>query len=143
MTPPNVSLVLIMVCFWMTLWLVQRFLIRPVSAVLDDRRRRIDGAKQEWSARNEEYQTAVARIEDEVQNAARDAGKSRADARQRAMDARQQAMEAARARADERLVSVVESLDRDAEAVRGDLRLRAEELARLLAGRLLGREMSS
>lgn len=143
MTPPNVSLVLIMVCFWMTLWLVQRFLIRPVSAVLDDRRRRIDGAKQEWSARNEEYLAAVARIEDEVQNAARDASKSRADARQRATDARQLAMEAARARADERLTSVVESLDRDAEAIRGDLHRRAEELARLLAGRLIGREMSS
>jgi F-type H+-transporting ATPase subunit b len=143
MTPPNVSLVLIMVCFWMTLWLVQRFLIRPVSAVLDDRRRRIDGAKQEWSARNEEYLAAVARIEDEVQNAARDASKSRADARQRAMDARQVAMETARARADERLTSVVDDLDKDAEAARGDLRHRAEELARLLAGRLIGREMSS
>ena len=143
MTPPNVSLVLIMVCFWMTLWLVQRFLIRPVSGVLDDRRRRIDGAKQEWTARNEEYLAAVARIEDEVQNAARDASKSRADARQRAMDARQVAMESARARADERLTSVVDDLDKDAEAARGDLLHRAEELARLLAGRLIGREMSS
>ncbi len=143
MSPPNASLVLIMVCFWMTLWLVQRFLIRPVSAVLDDRRRRIDGAKQEWSARNEEYLAAVARIEDQVLNAARDASKSRADARQRAMDARQMAMETARARADERLTSVVDGLDKDAEAARGDLRHRAEELARLLAGRLIGREMSS
>lgn len=143
MTPPNLSLVLIMVCFWMTLWLVQRFLIRPVSAVLDDRRRRIDGAKQEWSARNEEYLAAVARIEDQVLNAARDASKSRAEARQRAMDARQVAMETARARADERLTSVVDGLDKDAEAARGDLRHRAEELARLLAGRLIGREMSS
>jgi F-type H+-transporting ATPase subunit b len=143
MSPPNASLVLIMVCFWMTLWLVQRFLIRPVSAVLDDRRRRIDGAKQEWSARNEEYLAAVARIEDQVLNAARDASKSRAEARQRAMDARQVAMETARARADERLTSVVDGLDKDAEAVRGDLRHQAEELARLLAGRLIGREMSS
>jgi F-type H+-transporting ATPase subunit b len=143
MTPPNVSLVLIMVCFWMTLWLVSRFLIRPVAAVLDDRRRRIDGAKQEWSARHEEYLAAVARIEDEVQNAARDAAKSRADARQRATDARNLALEKARARSDERLTSVVESLDEDAEAARGDLRKRAEELARLLAGRLLGREMAS
>ena len=143
MSPPNASLVLIMVCFWMTLWLVQRFLIRPVSAVLDDRRRRIDGAKQEWSARNEEYLAAVARIEDQVLNAARDASKSRAEARQRAMDARQTAMETARARADERLTSVVDDLDKDAQAARGDLRHRAEELARLLAGRLIGREMSS
>ncbi|TFG39060.1 MAG: hypothetical protein E4H44_02810 [Candidatus Aminicenantes bacterium] len=143
MSPPNASLVLIMVCFWMTLWLVQRFLIRPVSAVLDDRRRRIDGAKQEWSARNEEYLAAVARIEDQVLNAARDASKSRAEARQRAMDARQTAMETARARADERPTSVVDGLDKDAEAARGDLRHQAEELARLLAGRLIGREMSS
>jgi F-type H+-transporting ATPase subunit b len=132
-----------MVCFWVTLWLVHRYLIRPVSAVLDDRRRRIDGAKQEWSARNEEYLAAVARIEEQLQNAARDAGKSRADARQRAMDARQLALETARAQADERLASVVKSLDTDAESVRGELHRRAEELARLLAGRLLGREMIS
>lgn len=143
MTPPNASLVLIMVCFWLTLWLVQRFLIRPVSLALDDRRRRIDGAKQEWSARNEEYLSAVARIEGELQNAARDAAKSRADARLQAMDKRHLALETARARADERLAQVVASLETDAQAVRGDLRRRAEELARLLAGRLLGREMSS
>jgi F-type H+-transporting ATPase subunit b len=132
-----------MVCFWMTLWLVNRFLIRPVAAVLDDRRRRIDGAKQEWSARHEEYLTAVARIENELQDAVRDAAKSRADARQRAMEARNLALETARARADERLVSVVESLDEAAENARGELRRRAEELSRLLAGRLLGREMTS
>ncbi len=143
MTPPNASLVLIMVCFWVTLWLVHRYLIVPVSAVLADRRRRIDGAKQEWSARNEEYLSAVARIEDQLQNAARDAAKCRADARQRAMDGRHLALETARARADERLASVVESLEKDAEAARGELHRRAEELARLLAGRLLGREMSS
>jgi F0F1-type ATP synthase membrane subunit b/b' len=85
----------------------------------------------------------VARIEEQLQNPARDAGKSRAEARQQAMDARQRALETARAQADERLASVVESLEKDAEAVRGELHRRAEELARLLAGRLLGREMSS
>ena len=143
MTPPNASLVLIMVCFWMTLWLVNRFLIRPVAAVLEDRRRRIDGAKQEWTARTEEYLAAVARIEDEMQIAIRDAAKSRADARQRAMEERNRALEAARARADERLVSVVESLDEDAEKARAELHRRAQELAQILAGRLLGREMSS
>lgn len=143
MSPPNASLILIMVCFWVTLWLVHRYLIRPVSAVLTDRRRRIDGAQQEWSARNEEYRAGVARIEEQLQNTARDAGKSRAEARQRAMDDRQRALETARAQADERLASVVESLDEDAEAVRGELHRSAEELARLLAGRLLGREMSS
>ncbi len=104
MSPPNLSLILIMVCFWVTLWIVHRFLIRPVGTVMGERRRRIDDAQQEWSAKNEEYLAAVARVEEEVSTAAKDAAKIRADARQHAMDARQAALDQARARADERLV---------------------------------------
>ncbi len=141
MTPPNMSLIFVMICFWVTLWIVNRFLIRPVAAVMDDRHHRIDEAQMEWSAKNEEFLTAVAKVEEEVASAARDAGKVRADARQLAMDARQKTLDEARAKADERLNAVLEDLDREADAVRGDLRTRVEELARLLAGRLLGREL--
>jgi len=142
MTPPNLSLILIMVCFWVTLWIVHRYLIRPVGTVIGERRRRIDGAQQEWSAKNEEYLAAVSRVEDEVAAAAKDAAGIRADARQKAMDERQTALERARASADERLTSVLDTLDKEAESARSDLRSRAEELARLLAGRLLGREFA-
>ena len=143
MTPPNLSLIFIMVCFWVTLWIVHRFLIRPVGSVIAERSRRIEDAQQEWSAKNEEYLAAVARVEDEVAAAAKDAAKLRADARQRAMDDRQATIEAARARADDRLADVLATLDKETDAARADLRSRAEELARLLAGRLLGRELAS
>lgn len=139
----DLSLILVMVCFWMTLWLVQRFLIRPVGAVVDDRRRRIDGAQQEWTARNEEYLGAIAKVEDELVSAAKESAKVRNEARERAMTNRQVALERARADADERLGSVLDTLGKEADTARADLRQRAEELARLLAGRLLGREMSS
>lgn len=140
MTPPNLSLLLIMVCFWVTLWIVYRFLVRPVGAIVAERRRRIDDAQSEWSDKNDQYRAAVARVEDEVATAAREAAGIRAAARQQAMDERQAALDAARARADERLVAVLSTLDSEAEAARADLRKRAQELARLLAGRLLGRE---
>jgi F-type H+-transporting ATPase subunit b len=143
MSPPDLSLILIMVCFWVTLWVVHRFLVRPVGTVIGERRRRIDDAQQEWSAKNEEYLAAVSRVEDEVASAAKEAAGIRADARQRAMDDRHAALEKARARADERLVEVLDTLDKDAETARSDLRSRAEELARLLASRLLGRELAS
>jgi F0F1-type ATP synthase membrane subunit b/b' len=81
MTPPNLSLLFVMVCFWVTLWLVNRYLIRPVGTVVGERRRRIDDAQQEWAAKNEEYLAAVARVEEEVSQAARDAAKIRAPAR--------------------------------------------------------------
>jgi F-type H+-transporting ATPase subunit b len=143
MSPPDVSLILIMVCFWATLWIVHRFLVRPVGTVIAERRRRIDDAQQEWSAKNEEYLAAVSRVEDEISAAAKDAARIRADARQHAMDDRQEVLDQARARADERLLGVLETLDRDADAARSDLRSRAEDLARLLASRLLGRELPS
>jgi F0F1-type ATP synthase membrane subunit b/b' len=136
-------LILVMVCFWVTLWVVNRFLLHPVGTVISERRRRIDGAQQEWSAKNEEYLAAVARVEDEVAAAAREGSSIRADARQRAMDERQATLDQARARADERLAQVLGELDEDAAAARSDLRRRAEELARLLASRLLGRELAS
>ena len=143
MSPPDVSLILIMVCFWATLWIVHRFLVRPVGTVIGERRRRIDDAQQEWSAKNEEYLAAVSRVEDEISAAAKDAARIRADARQHAMDDRQAALDQAHARADERLLGVLETLDRDADIARSDLRSRAEDLARLLASRLLGRELPS
>lgn len=143
MTPPNLSLLFVMVCFWVTLWLVQRFLIRPVGAVADERQRRLDDAQQEWAAKNEEHLVAVARVEDEMRGAAKEAGGIRAEARQKAMDERQKALAEARARADEHLVGVLDGFEREAETARAELRRRAEDLARLLAGRLLGRELAS
>jgi F-type H+-transporting ATPase subunit b len=132
-----------MVCFWAPLWLVYRFLIRPVGAVLDDRQRRVDGAQREWAARNEEHRQALAKIEAEMHEAARDAAAQRAAARQQAMGRRQTALDAARAQADARLAEVLAGLDRDAAAARAELARRGSELARLLAGRLLGRELAS
>ena len=143
MTPPNLSLLFVMVCFWMTLWLVQRYLIRPVGAVVDDRQRRLDDAQQEWTAKNEEHLAAVARVEEEMRAAAKEAGRVRAEARQEAMIERHKGLADARARADDRLVAVLDGLTQETEAARAELRQQAEELARLLAGRLLGREMAS
>jgi len=142
MTPPDLSLIFVMVCFWVTLWLVNRFLIRPVGTVVGERRRRIDNAQQEWAAKNEEYLAAVARIEEDIAQAARASTKIRADARETAMAERQATLENARARADERLLGVLDTMEKEADSARQELRRRAEELARLLAGRLLGRELA-
>ena len=70
------------------------------------------------------------------------AAKIRADGRQRAMDERHAALEKARAQADARLADVLSTLDTETEAARSELRSRAQDLARLLAGRLLGREIA-
>jgi len=141
MTPPNLSLLFIMVCFWVTFWVVKKFLIDPIWAVLADRKQRIDTAESTWASKNEEYLSATSRMQSEMEEAAREAARVRAEYRQTALTERQQALDEVRAKADAKLQSALGELAQDAEAARVDLRTRAQELGRLLAGRLIEREI--
>jgi len=143
MTPPNLSLLLIMICFWCTMWLVHRFLIKPVGAVLEERQGRIGQATQSWEATHQEYLAATARLEQEIQNAAREAARVRGEHRQQALERRQATLDRARAEADDRLGAALIGLDAQTTAARGELRASAAELARLFATRLLGRKVAS
>jgi len=143
MTPPNLSLLLIMICFWLTMWLVYRFLIRPVGAVLADRKSRIDTAANRWQSTHDEYLAATDRLELEMQDAARGAAKVRAEHRQKALDERQRTLDAARSNADDQLRAALAALDGETDAARTELRNQADALARLFATQLLGRKVSS
>lgn len=143
MSPPNLSLVLIMICFWITMWLVFRYLIQPVGRVLAERQRRLDGSQAAWDAANGDSRTATERLERELEKAARAAAEVRSEHRQRALDDRQQQLEGARQEADQRLGRALEDLEKAAADARVDLRERARELATLFASQLLGREVRS
>jgi F-type H+-transporting ATPase subunit b len=143
MTPPNLSLLFIMVCFWVTLWLVHRYLIGPVGRVLAERQSRLDDAQSRWDTTHGDYLEATERLEGEMEEAAREAARIRGEARQQALGERQKVLEEARGQADERLNAALAELGDDTEAARGELRDRARELARLFASRLLDREVAS
>ncbi len=143
MSTPNYSLLLIMICFWVAYWVVNHFLIKPVTAVVTERARKLDSAEAEWTRRHQEYLDATARLEQESDRAARDAAKYRAELRQKALDERQARLEKARAEAAKRLDEALADLDRASTAARAELKQRAVELSRILAARLLEREVAS
>jgi F-type H+-transporting ATPase subunit b len=141
MSPPNLSLVLIMICFWLTMWLVYRYLIGPVGQILAERQHRFDEAQATWDATHADHLAATERLERELEEAARAAAAVRGEHRQQALDGRQQKLEAARREADEQLRQALEQLDTAAADARMELRDRARGLARLFATQLLGREV--
>ena len=143
MSPPNLSLIFIMICFWITMWLVYRFLIQPVGGVLAERKGRIDGATAQWETTHQKYLEATERLERETEEAARDAARVRAEYRQQALDRRQKALEEARAAADGKLGTALGELETATAAARSDLQTRARELAAQFAGRLLERKVTS
>lgn len=142
MQPPNFSLIIVMVCFWLTFWLIQKYLLKPVGAVLTERRRRIEGAENEWQSKHQEYLDETARLESELQAAAKAAAKVRSDHQQQALDRRQATLDTARQLADGRLDEAMGILETDASSARADLQVRARELAGVFASQLLGREVS-
>jgi len=142
MNTPNLSLLLIMICFWVAFWVVNRFLIKPVSAVVTERQSRLDKAQQEWSTRNQQYLAATAKLEAENEAAARAAAKHRAELRQSALTARGQRLESTRGAANERLEKALHGLDEEAKKARTELERRARELAVTLASHLLEREVA-
>jgi F0F1-type ATP synthase membrane subunit b/b' len=142
MQPPNLSLVIVMVCFWVTYLVVQKFLLKPVGGVLAERRRRIEGAETEWQAKHDEFLAATDRLESALEEAARSAAKVRNDHRQQALDRRQALLTTARQQADGKLDRALDELATEAAAARSQLADSATGLARLFAGRLLGREVS-
>ncbi len=142
MQPPNFSLLIVMVCFWLTFWLIQKFLLKPVGGVLAERKGRIEGAENEWQSKHQEYLDETARLETELENAAKGAAKVRSDLRQQALDRRQAALTTARQQADGKLDEAMGVLASEADAARTDLKSSATELARVYASKLLGREVS-
>jgi len=142
MQPPNFSLIIVMLCFWLTFWLVQKFLLKPVGAILAERSRRIEGAEAEWQSKHQEYLDETARLESELEAAAKAAAKVRNDLRQQAVDRRQATLDAARQLANGQLDEAMDALSSDAAAARTDLETRARGLARIFASQLLGREVS-
>jgi F0F1-type ATP synthase membrane subunit b/b' len=142
MQPPNFSLVIVMVCFWLTFWLIQKFLLKPVGAVLAERRGRIEGAENEWQSKHQEYLDETARLEAELGDAAKAAAAVRHGLQQAALDRRQATLDAARHAADGKLDEAMAVLDDEAAKARTDLKAQAGELARLFASQLLGREVS-
>ena len=79
----------------------------------------------------------------EMEEAAREAAAVRAEHIHSAQEKRQSSLSAARERADERLQKALGELEADAKSAREELRATAQNLAALLAGKLLEREVQS
>lgn len=141
-SPPNMSLLLIMVCFWIVFFLVWGLLVKPLGKVLDERDRSTREARDTLSAVEASTSEALARCDRELAAAAAEAQKERTALRAAGEGVRRSRLEAARAQAQEKLAELKRDLDKASGEARAELRRRAEGLAVRLAERLLGRRLA-
>lgn len=132
----------VMALFVVLVFVLNRTLLRPVMATLDERKRRIEegrGAAGDSSERiAEREQTIVERLAK-----ARSEAVARLDvAKKEAEAVREAEVQAAREEADAQLAKATEALESSAAEAGRSLEAEAEHFGRRIASRLLGREVA-
>ncbi len=141
--PPNLSVLFIIACFWLVYLVVSRLLVKPLGAMLDERSRTSKAAQEGLGAAQETLKGALARCERDLATAGLEAGKQRQSLRAEGEAARAARLAGAREQTQATLAALATELDAATAAARATIRSQAPALARELAGRLVGRGMSS
>lgn len=140
---PNLSLLLIMACFWLVFILVSTQLVKPLGALLEERQRIVRGGADTLGAAHAETRELLAQCERQLMEASVEGQKERAALRAEGEAARRARLEAARTTGHDRLARVTQELKQAGRDAREQLRLRSRELAVDLAAKLLGRRVES
>ena len=140
---PNVSMVLILAIFFATLWVLNRFLFRPVSAILDERQTEAETAARLLADAEEKFRIAAAKIETELSLARREALKIREENRAAGRHLREQEVEAAKRETAERLEKAAAELEADARRARQELPSRVSTIVSALVEKVLGRKAAA
>lgn len=140
-TPPDLSLVLIMLCFSAVFFVVSSQLVKPLLRILDQREHEAQDARGGLGAARAALQDALASSERELAVASAEATRERSGQRAAGEASRRARLEAAREVAQQRLASLGKELDAAAAEARAGLRSQVGQLATELATRMLGRRL--
>ncbi|MFH1177153.1 MAG: hypothetical protein V1750_07075 [Acidobacteriota bacterium] len=141
--PPNLSLLLIMACFWAVYLLVRTQFLKPLGALLDLREKQVREARDGFASAQQTLAESLARCERELAQAAAEAQQDRARLRAAGEAKRREQLDRARAQGQALLAAHGAELEEATRQARDTLRVHARELSRALAERVLGRRVAA
>jgi F-type H+-transporting ATPase subunit b len=140
---PNISLILVLAIFFATLWVLNKFLFRPVSAILDERQTEAENSAKSLAEAEQKFRAAAAKIETELSLARREALKVREENRAEGRRIREEQVEAVRNETAARLEAASAELERDARRTREELPSRVSTIVSSLVEKILGRRAAA
>ncbi len=140
---PNVSMILVLAIFFAVLWLLNRFVFRPISGVLDEREHETSVAARAYAEALAEFSAAAENVEAQLSLARREALKHREERRAEGMKIRTEKIERVKAETLGKVTTASAELDRNSKSIAADLPGRIASLAQLLAEKILGRKLAA
>lgn len=141
--PPDVTSLYVLVAFAASVWILQRYLFRPLLTILEARERDEREAEAAYAASVESLRKAVAAGEEKLSAARREALRAREELRAQGLTVLEQRLEDANSRAAAEIQRGVGEIRSQASDVARTLPDRARELARGLAEKILGRKLAA
>lgn len=117
--------------------ILDRWLFRPLNAILDERRERVEGARAELEQARETHEERLAEIEAQLADARREAYSIREDAQRRGRQRRDELLQEARQEARQELDSAKQEIAAEVASAKESLEDEASRVAEQIAGRLL------
>ena len=135
------NLVIQLIAFIIFIWLLWRFALGPIVRILDERQERIRESMAAAEKMRADLQATAQRNEEVLLEARRDAQQIITNARQVSEATMEQAREQASTQAEAYLTRAEETLRRETEQARLQLRQEVADLAVLAAGRIVRKEL--
>ena len=139
---PDYSLLMIMAIFVANYWVVRRFFIKPINAVLVERETDVRSADILYEESIARFNDATAKIDEQLHQARKEAAARREQFRAEAMSHRAQVIERTRGEAEKIVQEADDVLRGEVETARERIVRESEELARLAAEKIVGRRIA-
>jgi len=133
------TLLLQFVNFMILMAVLNALLFKPLRAALKARRETIEGSKAKVQDIDEQVQAQIARYEAQLQEARQQGGAERSALRKTAQEEEARILGGANQKSAEKLQTIKEQIQGEADAARQALRSETEALAKDIAGKVLGR----
>jgi F0F1-type ATP synthase membrane subunit b/b' len=136
---PDLSLLVIMVIFWLNYVVVRKFFLQPINSVMEQREHETKTAEQIYEESLGRFNEATSKMEAELHTARREATQVRDKFRAEAAEHRNAIIEKTSAQAKATVGEAEQQLEKDVDVARNRIKTESESLARMAAERILGR----
>jgi F-type H+-transporting ATPase subunit b len=141
-SPLESRYVQLMVLFVLLIVPVDRLVLRPLLAVLEERGARIEGARKRAAEIGKQAESALGRYSAAIEEARKQADQLRSDALERARGEQARVLAEARGSAEREVSAARSGVAQALDGARVTLRSHGDALAREAASRVLGRSLS-
>lgn len=137
----NYTLFIQIIVFLTVLWVLTRFLFRPVIKTLDERAEKIEGLNKKGKEIEEEVKRKTEKYEDRLKEARRGALEMRDGLKKDALEEEKKRIKTVAKEAKDIMENKKKEIYRDIERVRGELEKQIEENSRDIVKTVLGRRI--